>query len=194
MVMHMVGAPSTPSQWVLPDASCSHMRRHRTWGLSVHAPPHNMRIHSRPTGSRSPRDFHAISINHAISTRLLISGDLHTLDASKRIHYTVLMGEAKAGTPYVSSNYCSEHKEPCQAGSSCCMLQNSTASGYCYSVTDCSQIPPAGADPLAAPAYIVGVGLDDGAEVTKTPICSLEPSPKTVNASCPWSIEVDSPK
>ena len=121
-------------------------------------------------------------------------GDVHTIDASKRIHYTLLIGKGTPGTPYVASDFCSKHHETCPSGSSCCTLQNSTTGGYCFAAPSCSSIPPEGGDPLAAPAYILGVRLDDGTEVTKTPICSLEPSAKTVNASCPWSIEVDSPK
>lgn len=120
-------------------------------------------------------------------------GDIHTLDTSKRIHYSLLMGAPKPGTPYVPTDFCATHKEPCAMGSSCCMLQGSTSGGYCFAKSNCSQIPAEGADPLAVPAYIVGVSIDDGSEVSRTAICSLEPSNKTVDAQCPWSIEVDSP-
>ena len=135
-------------------------------------------------------------------------GDLHALDTTARVHYSLLLDKPKATKPYTPTTYCSDHGEPCASGSTCCCEpppppepaqtigtalhdDGACAYAYCYAVANCSKIP-SGADPLKVKAYIVGVSIDDGSQVVKTPLCSLEPSPATVPAACPWSIEVAS--
>jgi len=130
-------------------------------------------------------------------------GDVHAIDTSRRIHYTLLMGDADL-KPYLPTDYCDKIGEPCASGSSCCCDSGAppdatlgidspptscaNPSGYCFAASDCSQIPPGG-DPLDVAAYLVGVALDDGTLVSQAPLCSLEPSNHTVPEPCPWSIE-----
>ena len=118
-------------------------------------------------------------------------GDLHTLDVSARVHYTLLLGLPNMSNPYLPTDFCSAHNEPCPTGASCCCEPPCTDAakyGYCYAVEDCGKIPPDG-DPLKVDAFLYGVHLDTGKLASKTPICSLEPSNATVNQPCPWSVE-----
>lgn len=117
-------------------------------------------------------------------------GDLHTLDVSARVHYSLLNGKPNASHPYQPTDFCSAHHEPCPSGATCCCEPpcGKEAYGYCYAVSDCSKIPPDG-DPFKVVAYLYGVHLDTGKKVSQTPLCSLEPSNATVPQSCPWSIE-----
>ena len=137
-------------------------------------------------------------------------GDVHTFDMASRVHYTLLLGKADM-KPYLASDYCATMGKPCAEGTSCCCdsaappdvtsaalartlgadppAECANPYAICYSVTDCSQIPP-DASFIDVPAYIVGIQLDDGTVTTQTPICSLMPSNHTVPVACPWSIEV----
>jgi len=116
-------------------------------------------------------------------------GDVHTIDPTARVHYTLLAGKLNASA-YEPTDYCSKHGNPCAAGASCCCEPPCTDAqkyGFCYAVDDCSKIPSG--DPLAVPDFLIGVGLDSGEVVTKVPVCSMEPGPKTNPNVCPWSVE-----
>ena len=90
------------------------------------------------------------------------------------------------------TDYCAAvQKEPCPTGASCCCESPCAAkgaAGYCFAVSNCSKVPPAG-DPFKVAAFLYGVHLDTGALVRKVPLCSLEPSNATVDQACPWSVE-----
>ena len=99
----------------------------------------------------------------------ILSADNVALDSASRILYS-LFGGNDHDTPYVPTDYCARSSEACATGSSCCKLQNSSESGYCFSVDDCSQIPPE--TRMDWNDYLVGVRLDDGVQVSRATLCS----------------------
>jgi hypothetical protein len=110
----------------------------------------------------------------------ILSADNVALDSASRIFYSLFGGEDHE-TPYVPTDYCARSSEACAAGSSCCRLQNSSSeSGYCFSVDDCSQIPPATRTDWNN--YLVGVRLDDGVQVSRVSLCS---DPGAAGLDCP---------
>jgi hypothetical protein len=116
-------------------------------------------------------------------------GDLHTLDRTNRVHYSLLLGNPPPEKPWTQTDYCSKHGHACPTGSSCCRDPKATTDyGICYAVPTCSKMPPSG-NPLNVSNFIYGVSIDTGKEVTKVPVCSIIPSAATVDAQCPWSIE-----
>ena len=146
-----------------------------------------------------------VSVGDKYSLTMSI-GDLHAFDASRRVHYTLLMDNVNA-TPYRPTDYCKAHGAPCATNSSCCCGPTAAAPpaaaiaghaaacadpyGYCFAVDDCSQMIAGGADPLAVAAYLYGVELETGKLFgKKVPLCSMEPGPKTNPQQCPWSIEL----
>ncbi len=189
------GEPLLPSAAVVP--------RER-W-----APSGRRTLGAPRAAARTLSYFETATREHLVSVAALplltAVGDVHAVDRAARVHYTLLLGEPE-GKPFLPTDYCAKVGEPCESGSSCCCDSSAPAAavgalpmapptcahadGYCFSVQNCSEVPPSG-DPLAVPAYIVGVHLDDGTATVETPLCSMEPSKTTVPAFCPWSIEVD---
>lgn len=47
-------------------------------------------------------------------------GNIHTFDPTNRVHYALLSANPPTAPPYVHTDFCSAHKEPCPSGSSCC--------------------------------------------------------------------------
>lgn len=47
-------------------------------------------------------------------------GNIHTFDRTNRVLYTLLSANPPKGDPYVHTDFCADHKEPCPSGSSCC--------------------------------------------------------------------------
>ena len=108
--------------------------------------------------------------------------------------YGLLLGNIKT-TNYVETSYCSSHGDTCKSGSKCCCnpAEHSDCAkggyGICYATDDCSQINTGG-DPLKVPAYVYGFSIDDGKQVSKAALCSMEPGPDTNPNQCPWSFQV----
>lgn len=129
-------------------------------------------------------------------------GNLHTFDGEARVLHLLLSGHVDIAT-FVHTSYCEASHEPCPKGASCCCdpLKKDApeggcgpagaADGYgiCYAVDECSKVRDSD-DPFSVPVSVVSVALEGGKQLAKVPVCAALPSNATVDAACPWSIEV----